>query len=288
MSTPELNNVAALTGKSISEVKSTMKETTTNKGDRLIEDKAAGNDVPGEPSLRGAIVLERSSSRAGNQRKEAHASEENLAKTVASPRLPPALVLHESRGERVGRGRASKTSTPITSTFAEVESVELGAANGNGNGFGGSKLKRPVRPRTKDHGLQDSLSPKGLPLKRSHKKGAGLIQQFTSAPRVKEQEAGTGTGTTSSIADDGGDNDDISEDNAGEDEEKYCYCQGVSYGEMVACDNKDCPREWFHLECIGLKSVPKSAKWYCDECKENLTKKGKISGNGGSGNGFGK
>jgi hypothetical protein len=51
-------------------------------------------------------------------------------------------------------------------------------------------------------------------------------------------------------------------------EARYCYCQAGSYGEMVACDNEECPREWFHLECIGLKSVPKSKEWFCDECRQ--------------------
>ncbi|KAI7907640.1 uncharacterized protein BX663DRAFT_491540 [Cokeromyces recurvatus] len=45
----------------------------------------------------------------------------------------------------------------------------------------------------------------------------------------------------------------------------YCYCQQVSYGEMVACDNTDCEIEWFHLACVDLKTVPKG-KWYCNNC----------------------
>jgi hypothetical protein len=43
----------------------------------------------------------------------------------------------------------------------------------------------------------------------------------------------------------------------------YCYCQYVSYGEMVACDAENCPREWFHLECVGLEKAPgKNSKPY--------------------------
>ncbi|KAI7901011.1 uncharacterized protein BX663DRAFT_487983 [Cokeromyces recurvatus] len=45
----------------------------------------------------------------------------------------------------------------------------------------------------------------------------------------------------------------------------YCYCNQVSYGEMVACDNMNCEIEWFHLACVNLKTVPKG-KWYCDYC----------------------
>lgn len=47
----------------------------------------------------------------------------------------------------------------------------------------------------------------------------------------------------------------------------YCYCEQVSYGEMVACDGPQCSREWFHLPCLGLSSPPKG-NWYCDECKQ--------------------
>ncbi|PUU84258.1 hypothetical protein B9Z19DRAFT_961025 [Tuber borchii] len=42
-----------------------------------------------------------------------------------------------------------------------------------------------------------------------------------------------------------------------EEEPVYCYCQQISYGEMVACDGENCPREWFHLLCVGLSQAPR-------------------------------
>ncbi|KAK9068731.1 hypothetical protein SSX86_012846 [Deinandra increscens subsp. villosa] len=48
-------------------------------------------------------------------------------------------------------------------------------------------------------------------------------------------------------------------------EPTYCFCNQVSYGEMVACDNPDCKIEWFHYGCVGLKEQPKG-KWYCSDC----------------------
>ncbi|CAA2955442.1 PHD finger ING1 isoform X1 [Olea europaea subsp. europaea] len=48
-------------------------------------------------------------------------------------------------------------------------------------------------------------------------------------------------------------------------EPTYCFCNQVSYGEMVACDNPDCKIEWFHYACVGLKEQPKG-KWYCSDC----------------------
>lgn len=55
------------------------------------------------------------------------------------------------------------------------------------------------------------------------------------------------------------------EADAGEDTTTYCFCEQVSYGEMVACDNDDCVREWFHYGCVGLKEPP-VGKWYCSDC----------------------
>lgn len=40
------------------------------------------------------------------------------------------------------------------------------------------------------------------------------------------------------------------------DEPRYCFCNQVSYGQMVGCDDKDCAREWFHLSCVGLTHPP--------------------------------
>ena len=60
----------------------------------------------------------------------------------------------------------------------------------------------------------------------------------------------------------------------------YCYCQRVSYGEMIACDNPDCAIEWFHFECVGidlgmdLATRPKG-KWYCKECTKQRSSKAK-------------
>ena len=46
----------------------------------------------------------------------------------------------------------------------------------------------------------------------------------------------------------------------------YCICRRVSYGQMVGCDNDDCKYEWFHYDCVGLKSQP-PGKWYCQDCR---------------------
>ncbi|CAH0400869.1 unnamed protein product [Chilo suppressalis] len=51
-------------------------------------------------------------------------------------------------------------------------------------------------------------------------------------------------------------------------EPRYCICNQVSYGDMVACDNQDCPYEWFHYPCVGITAPPKG-KWYCPQCQSS-------------------
>lgn len=48
-------------------------------------------------------------------------------------------------------------------------------------------------------------------------------------------------------------------------EPTYCLCRGVSHGDMIACDNFECPIEWFHYSCVNLARAPKG-KWYCGQC----------------------
>lgn len=51
------------------------------------------------------------------------------------------------------------------------------------------------------------------------------------------------------------------------DEPKYCVCNRVSFGEMIACENEACAVEWFHFACVGLSTDAKiKGKWYCNAC----------------------
>ncbi len=97
--------------------------------------------------------------------------------------------------------------------------------------------QRPRLPRNADQ-----------PQKRSHKKGAGAAAQLAAAKAHHDDG--------SSIHGD-------EEEDEKKNEPRYCYCQEVSYGEMVGCDNDDCPREWFHLGCVGLtKPPPRSGEYF--------------------------
>jgi inhibitor of growth protein 5 len=45
----------------------------------------------------------------------------------------------------------------------------------------------------------------------------------------------------------------------------YCTCKRVAFGEMIACDNEDCPIEWYHYPCVNLTKKPRNS-WICPTC----------------------
>jgi hypothetical protein len=301
-----VNGAEAANGKGTD---SKRKESKADNNRVLDEDVSAPNGINGDHLK--SMAMERTSSRSGAKRD----IQEDITK-ASSPRLP-ALSTADLKSERTARGKASKTSTPIVGTFAE-SAAETSEPSTNGNG---TKPKRPPRQRFKDHGLHDSLSPKGLPNKRPHKKSGSLSFPTSTSfnhsqgRRREDTDPPTKSSTPSELsqppvgpsrqnssmtaagaksvpatptlphpdrshsddedpgpendvdANDDPDVDENAEQDGEEDEERYCYCNQVSYGEMVACDNDDCPRQWFHLACIGLKSVPTTKKWFCGECK---------------------
>ncbi|CAG5077600.1 Oidioi.mRNA.OKI2018_I69.PAR.g8766.t1.cds [Oikopleura dioica] len=53
-------------------------------------------------------------------------------------------------------------------------------------------------------------------------------------------------------------------------EETYCFCQQVSYGNMIGCDSSKCQYGWFHFSCVRINSKPKG-KWFCPACKPAKT-----------------
>ncbi|OLL23546.1 Inhibitor of growth protein 5 [Neolecta irregularis DAH-3] len=56
-----------------------------------------------------------------------------------------------------------------------------------------------------------------------------------------------------------------------EDEGIYCFCRDVSYGQMVACENPDCPNEWYHFRCVKMSREPKG-DWWCPLCRDKKKK----------------
>ena len=107
--------------------------------------------------------------------------------------------------------------------------------------------------------------------------GAGVGGGVEGGANIRGDDSGGftgGVGATTTMVRRDADGDLEMEEEEGNDDQKYCLCQNVSFGNMVACDNDECPYEWFHWHCVGLKSEP-TGTWYCPVCKENGMSKGK-------------
>ncbi|KAL1303423.1 hypothetical protein AAFC00_006813 [Neodothiora populina] len=53
------------------------------------------------------------------------------------------------------------------------------------------------------------------------------------------------------------------------DEDVWCICRSPENDQkMIACEKEDCPYEWYHFSCVGLKEAPKG-EWICPECRES-------------------
>ena len=88
------------------------------------------------------------------------------------------------------------------------------------------------------------------------------------------------------------------------DDQTYCICNSISYGQMIACDDPQCEKEWvrfyntvrfrihahrnasrqFHLTCMNLE-VPPEGRWFCDECRNKRNKRTNRGGKRKSGGG---
>lgn len=101
-----------------------------------------------------------------------------------------------------------------------------------------ANAQEPARPRSSRNADNGGSS------KKSHKKSHPTL------PPLAPHAPGAGANGSAPGDDEEGDID--------ADEPTYCYCNSVSYGEMVACDADGCVREWFHLACVGLKVAPGS------------------------------
>ncbi|KAG0134945.1 hypothetical protein HOY82DRAFT_668243 [Tuber indicum] len=123
-----------------------------------------------------------------------------------------------------------------------------------------------ARPSTSD-GVPTAAAQTPSSNKRQQRKRADSSAAAMSSAKLKVEEPEE----EPPAAEDDADAD--AEEDADEDEPVYCYCQQISYGEMVACDGENCPREWFHLACVGLSQAPRGkTKWYCSDCKEGMTR----------------
>jgi inhibitor of growth protein 3 len=162
----------------------------------------------------------------------------------------------------------SHPSLPIPYGSNGLHSYDLPGAHTLANDWGAPPLGQLEGP--------------GMPVARNTHTGLSISSATVLTPSLplvspSETQAGNAAGDTAT---------EVGEGDGEGDDRTYCFCEGISYGEMIACDDVNCEREWFHLACIGL-TVPPDGTWFCDACRQKKNaKRGsrankKRSGGGG-------
>lgn len=126
--------------------------------------------------------------------------------------------------------------------------------------------KQPVPERRESSRVRSAQAAKPIPVQPPAKPSLKRKQETAPAPAPKKEKAASNPKAKTNSAQQR-----KAEKTAAE--ELYCVCQRGSFGRMIACDNTvDCPHEWYHLTCLGLKYVPKGT-WYCPTCVKKQAKK---------------
>ncbi|KAK1639039.1 PHD-finger domain-containing protein [Colletotrichum phormii] len=197
----------------------------------------------------------------------------------ALPATSSSLARHSSLGPGTPKG---------TTPGGPNGTVRAGSAGPRSSSTKASSVSGIRKGTPSGAGRKKPISSNKSSLSRVKKAGSRNSPASTADSELSDAESGSGddgdhrsradrtSGTPARDRKDGDGDDsmlDAEDDEAGDDK-KYCTCQNVSFGDMVACDNEDCPYEWFHWSCVGLKSEP-NGTWYCPVCTENMEKQKK-------------
>jgi inhibitor of growth protein 3 len=205
------------------------------------------------------------------------ANQHHNAATVNVPRAGSAGPRASSKGGAAG---VRKSSTPVPGNRKKGTPVPPGTKSGL------SRVKRASKTSPSsnaDSELSDAESGsgdesdtrtggRGTPAAASNRGGSGPSNHDGTHDKEGIARVGNAGHVRRDRRNLDDDDMDVDDEEAGDDK-KYCICQSVSYGDMVACDNDQCPYEWFHWGCVGLKAEP-TGTWYCPVCTEERKKKG--------------
>jgi hypothetical protein len=219
----------------------------------------------------------------------ASAARSSVAPKAEDLTPPPATRLSASRKSTAAPDDAITVTTTASSVATATRSSQRASAT--------PTAPAPQTPITES-------SPKNLPTaasRRSKREIPGTVLQSTqdggAAISVSSRKTKPGKRTKSHKATTSNSSPEIRVDVDGSteivdpDEERYCICKDVSFGEMICCELEDKVRHsdlkdrvyanseqcevgmWFHMECVGLKELPaRTVKWYCPGCRKKYHK----------------
>lgn len=193
------------------------------------------------------------------------------------PRETSVGATNDSKRRRV---QASLGTIPIPASNLHQSSLGPGTPRQNTPisraGSAGPRTKKSIKQVAPN---QQSIRKKASKGGISKKSARRLTTGIKLSPSTTDNDEVSGTEGSGSEVDvvvagpghDGAADDDAMDEGGyedeGDDNKLYCICHSVSHGNMVACDNENCPYEWFHWECVGMTQEPKG-RWLCTECRK--------------------
>ncbi|QRV85897.1 transcriptional regulatory protein PHO23 [Ceratobasidium sp. AG-Ba] len=173
---------------------------------------------------------------------------------------PSPMVEDEEQRETIPPLRITRTGTTPTTIRIRNRSASRSKPQQSAEDSGGSSPSRKPKSAPATKGSSGSSSSKGS--SRTPAQPTASAQPKTSSTPARRNRPPPRNKKTTEADDQS-------------DERRYCYCNEVSFGEMVACDG-ECEREWFHLPCVGLQTAPgPDTKWYCKDCQATRNPKKK-------------
>ncbi|KAJ5121078.1 Zinc finger PHD-type [Penicillium bovifimosum] len=219
---------------------------------------AARSSAPATPAATAAVV------HLQQRQRESSAGAVDSKRRRLNPSLNVPVASSNLRQSSTGPG-TPKPGTPAGSRAGSVgPRVTIG-------------VKKALTKKVAPHQQVKKLKTASGKPKRSSS-ASGRIKASKKSPNAEGDEDDdsmlSSADTSDSDKSDGAADEDVEdedEDEGNEDSKVYCTCRTVSHGDMVACDNDECPYEWFHWKCVGLTREPVGT-WYCDECRRTLGK----------------
>ncbi|PAV89582.1 hypothetical protein WR25_01799 [Diploscapter pachys] len=182
-------------------------------------------------SSRSRLVLDEDSNQ-GIPNKRRNTGTRDHRGSVALP-SPFSMKVDSPRSEKSWTPSNTEETSPITTSFASP--------------FGSATMPAFVGPESR-HGRPRKLTTRVQEMFKEAVQRQRHHQPVQHPENVEEQE--------------GGEEDEDDSDDA---RRTWCFCNEKSYGDMVACDNKDCPYQWFHYPCVGITAPPRG-QWFCPHC----------------------
>lgn len=165
-------------------------------------------------------------------------------------------LMETEAGDDMGLGRiVNALHDPQANTFDPAQGASPAEASP------GKKRKAEEVDKTSVH-KSDESGNESSPRKRARK------EQSTESKAGDDDEEAEEPPRSEKSLEEAADADDLNDDG---DDEQFCYCKKPSSGDMIFCEGDNCERQWFHFECVGLKSAPETKHWHCDDCREDAS-----------------